>query len=126
LANRNVHVIPGISAFQAASAVFKEALTVQEDRMMLLPATDMNRVEAALAHCETLVLYKVGPRIDALCALLEQKGKAQDARLVCYAEDAVRQYTTRSLRQAQNDTPGYMSTVIVHLNRCGWKDVALS
>lgn len=90
--------------------------------MMLMPATDMARVEAALAHCETLVLYKVGPRINALCELLERNGKQQGARLVCYAEDSVRQYTTRSIRKALDDRPGYMSTVIVHLDRCRWKD----
>ena len=124
LPNENVHVVPGISAFQAAAAVFQEALTIQEDRMMLMPATDMSRVEAALSHCETLVLYKVGPRITALCELLEKKGQDHGARLVCYAEDSVRQYTTRSIKNALEDNPGYMSTVIVHLNRCGWKDVS--
>lgn len=121
-----IHVVSGVSAFQAASAIFQEALTIQEDRLMLMPATDLARVAEALDRCETLVLYKAGQRIDALCALLEQKGYGESARLVCYAEDSTRQYTTRTLRNAVGGKHGYMSTVIVHLKRAGWNDVVVS
>lgn len=119
-----IHVIPGISAFQAASSIFREALTIQEDRMTLMPATSMDRVNEALNHCETIVLYKVGPRIDSLCKLLERRGLDKGARLVCYAEDAIRQYNTKTIQKAIKDKPGYMTTVIVHLNRCRWSDVS--
>ena len=94
--------------------------------MMLMPATDLDRVAAALNHCETLVLYKAGRRIDALCDLLEKTGLADRARLVYYAEHATRQFTTRTIREAAGKSHGYMATVIVHLNRCAWDDVKLA
>lgn len=124
--NHLIHVIPGISAFQASSAIFGEPLTLQEDRMLLMPATDLSRVEAALNHCETLVLYKAGRHINALCQLLEKKGLANSARLVCYAEHGIRQYDTRTILDAMGLEPGYMATVIVHLNRCTWDQVSCS
>lgn len=115
-----IHVVSGISAFQAAAALFAAPLTVQEDRLTLMPATDLDAVAAALDRCETLVLYKAGKKIRALADLLESRGLLGVARLVCYAEQNGRQFVSTDLRAAQDGLHGYMATVIIHLGRKEW------
>jgi precorrin-2/cobalt-factor-2 C20-methyltransferase len=125
LANRlpagHLHVVPGISAFQAAAGMFAEPLTLQEDRMVLMPATDLDEVERMLGHCETLLLYKVGPRLQALAALLARHGLAGEARLVCHAGQGEREVVLRDLAGPLEESYGYMSTVIVHIGRRAWR-----
>ena len=86
LANDRTHIVPGISAFQAVASRFGEAVTIQDDRLTLMSAADLAAVEEALAHCETLVLYKAGSRMAALRDLLRRKGMLDRARAVFYAE----------------------------------------
>jgi len=118
----HVHVVPGISAFQAASCLFAEALTIQEDRVLLMPATDLAHVDRALGECETLILYKAGRQIDALADLLDRKGLLQRACLACYAEQEGREFITRDLRSGGAGTHGYMATVVVHIGRRRWNN----
>jgi len=122
LRNDCVHVVPGISAFQASACLLDEALTMQEDRMTVMPATDLARVEEALDHCETLVLFKAGKRIAELADLLDRRGLLGKARVVCYAEQPDRQFVSTDLREAANARHGYMATVLVHVGRQGWPD----
>ncbi len=118
----NVHVVPGISAFQATACMFEQPLTIQEDRMTLMSATDMGRVEQALGSCETLVLYKAGKRIGELSELLKRHGLLDRARLVCYAEQGDRQFVSSDIQAAAQQDHGYMATVIVYVGRHGWDD----
>ncbi len=118
---QRIHVVPGISAFQASAALLGEPLTLQEDRLYMMPATDMEAVEHALDCCETLVLYKVGPHLRQLGALLERRNLLNVARLACYVEQEGREAIFRDFHQAlTNDSHGYMSTVIIHLGRRAW------
>jgi precorrin-2/cobalt-factor-2 C20-methyltransferase len=118
-----VHVVPGISAFQSAAALFTDPLSIQEDRLMLMPATDLAAVARALDQCETLVLYKCAKRIEGLLELLERRGLADRARLVCYAEQGGRETIFANLRDAaQRASPGYMATAIIHTGRRKWNE----
>jgi precorrin-2/cobalt-factor-2 C20-methyltransferase len=67
-----IHVEPGISAFQMTASCFTDPLTLQEDRLMIMSATDLVAVENALDQCETLVLFKAAGDLS---------GARQDARL---------------------------------------------
>jgi precorrin-2/cobalt-factor-2 C20-methyltransferase len=117
-----IHVVPGISAFQATASVLGEPLTLQEDRLNIMPATDMDAVARALECCETLVLYKVGPRLRQLGALLESRNLLDRARLACYVEQQGREAIFRNFRDAlADDSHGYMSTVVVRLGRRSWE-----
>jgi precorrin-2/cobalt-factor-2 C20-methyltransferase len=122
MAPSHVHLVPGISAFQASACKFPEALTIQEDRLLIMPATDLAAVEAALDHCETLVLYKAGRKIPEVVALLERRGLAHQGRVICYAEQPGREFVTDDLCQAAQGHHGYMATVIVHVNRRTWRE----
>lgn len=115
-----VHVVPGISAFQVAGAMFAEPLTSQEDRLMLMPATDLDAVERALSQCETLVLYKCAKVMAPLAVLLEKHGLANAIRLVCYAEHDTRKAVYTNLRDAMKETHGYMTTAVIHVGRKKW------
>ncbi len=115
-----IHVVPGISAFQSVASQFAESLSIQEDRMMLMPATDLGRVEDALDRCETLVLYKAGRRIEGIADLLGRRGLLDRVRLVCNAEQEGKEFVTTDLRQAAGRRCGYMATVIVHIDRKQW------
>jgi precorrin-2/cobalt-factor-2 C20-methyltransferase len=116
----HVHVVPGISAFQVAGALFAEPLTIQEDRLMLMPATDLDAVERALGQCETLVLYKCAKIMAPLAALLGKHGLAGAARVVCYAEQGARQTLHANLADAIGPRHGYMATVIIRIGRKSW------
>jgi precorrin-2/cobalt-factor-2 C20-methyltransferase len=116
-----IHVVPGISAMQAAAARFGDPLTIQDDRLILMPAVRLEQVAEALTRCETLVLYKVGPRLKALTDLLAQQGLLDRARLVCHVEQEGHEVIINRLTDDLPEAMGYMSTVIVQLGRKGWE-----
>jgi precorrin-2/cobalt-factor-2 C20-methyltransferase len=116
----HIHVVPGISAMQAAASRFGIPLTIQDDRMILMPAVRLEQVEAAFGQCETLVLYKVGPRLKGLTALLEQHNLLERARLVCHIEQEGRELVINRMTTDMPEEMGYMSTVIVQLGRKEW------
>lgn len=119
VAPERLHVVPGISAMQATAAVFGEDLTLQEDRLTLLPATDLKVVEQALESSESVVLYKVADRLDAVIDLLEAKGLLDQARL-SFAVEQDRQQLVMDLREAKGTRLGYMSVVMVRTGRKAW------
>jgi len=121
VSNDKISVIPGISAFQAIAAKFGDALTIQEDRMTLMPATCLEQVEKAIKNCETLVLYKAGKKIEELAALFEKYNIIDSAKAIFYAEQDEREFIADDLRSVAGKQPGYMATVIVHIDRRAWK-----
>ena len=116
-----LHVVPGISAMQAAAAAFGAPLTVQEDRLTLMPATDLAAVARALDSCETLVLYKVGGQLPALRALLAERGLLAQARLGCAVEQAGREVLYRDLGDPVAAALGYLSVVLVRCGHRPWR-----
>jgi precorrin-2/cobalt-factor-2 C20-methyltransferase len=116
----HIHVVPGISAFQSAAAHFCEALTLQEDQLCLMPASDLARVAQALDHCQQLVLYKIGPRLPQLVELLRERGLLDFARLVSNAEQAEERIVTR-LEEA-DPALGYLSCVLIRVDHRPWHE----
>ena len=116
-----IHLVPGISAMQATATRFLAPLAIQDDRVMLMPATDLDEVERALAHCETLVLYKVGARLGALAEVLRRHSLGHATRVACQVEQPGKEVLFESLDEAlRAEAPGYLSTVIVHVGRREW------
>jgi precorrin-2/cobalt-factor-2 C20-methyltransferase len=124
LAPEHIHVVPGISAYQAAGACFGESLAIQEDRVTLMTATDMVEVENALDNCETLVLYKAGRSLGPLADLLERRGLLDRARAACYVEQPNRQLLTTNLRDLVDTKQGYMATIIIQIGNRRWLEPA--
>ncbi|PNU21725.1 precorrin-2 C(20)-methyltransferase [Geothermobacter hydrogeniphilus] len=121
LPRERIHVVPGISAFQTGASRFGVPLTLQEDRLTLMSATDLELVAGALDHCETLVLYKAGGMISALRTLLKERGLLGSARLVSCVEQGNGELLVDNLESWQPVPLSYMSTLIVHVGRQGWR-----
>jgi precorrin-2/cobalt-factor-2 C20-methyltransferase len=115
-----VHTIPGISAFQIAASKFGIPLTTQEDRLCIMPATDIEAVQAALETSETVVLYKCAKQLQALASILSQKGLDKQCRVVCYAEQGDRETVFHDIHSAAASGNGYMATAIIFVNRKKW------
>ncbi len=116
-----IQVVPGISAFQTAASRFHDALTLQEDRLMLMSATDLVAVEAAFTQCETLVLYKAGGVINELLALLKKHELLTVARLVSCAEQGEGEMVIADLTEFTPQKMSYMTTMIIHCGRRNWQ-----
>lgn len=116
-----IQVIPGISAFQTTASRFHDALTLQEDRLMLMSATNLAAVETALSNCETLVLYKAGGVISELLALLTKHDLLGMARLVSCADQGEGELVVDDLRNFVPDSMSYMTTMIIHCGRRNWQ-----
>ena len=117
--NRLLHMEPGISAFQAATSLLVQPLLLQEDRLLLMPATHLDDVEDALDRCETLVLYKAGGKLRALAELFARRG-IRSARAVSYAGIDGRQKIIEDLSLATDNRDEYLTTVVVRLGRRQW------
>ena len=117
----SLRVVPGISAFQAAAARFVDPLCLQEDRMLIMPATDMVEVEKALDNCETLLLYKAGKNIGKVRDLLARRGLLSKAKTAFYVEqEGEILWDDMSLELAPEGK--YMTVVIVHCGSRDWQE----
>ncbi len=119
---RHIQVVPGISAFQIAASRFHDALTLQEDRLLLMSATDLEAVEAALTNCETLVLYKAGGVIQELLNLLKKYQLLAAARLVSCAEQGKGDLAIDNLTDFNPSAMSYMTTMIIHCGHRNWQE----
>lgn len=122
LAADRIHIVPGISAFQTGACRFGEALTLQEDRLTLMSATDLEAVTEALDHCETLILYKAGGVINELLLLLRQRNLLGSSRLISCADQQDDELILANLEGWQPGELNYMTTMIIHTGRRVWDE----
>jgi precorrin-2/cobalt-factor-2 C20-methyltransferase len=120
VARENIHLVPGISAFQIGASKFHDPLTLQEDRLTLMSATDLDAVAIALEHCETLVLYKAAGVIDQLLELLEKHGLLGTSKLVSCAEQGDGELLVDNLLGWSPGELSYMTTLIVRVGKRDW------
>jgi len=66
------------------------------------------------------VIYKIGPRAQAVAGLLKRRNLARRAWMVCYAEQGDKERVITGLDELPEGRIGYMSTVIVPVRRRGW------
>jgi precorrin-2/cobalt-factor-2 C20-methyltransferase len=118
----HLHVVPGISAFQTSASRFAEALTLQEDRLTLMSATNLTAVEQALDHCETLVLYKAGGCIAELMEILRQRNLLHKACLVSCGEQGDHELQIKDLSTWTMTPLNYMTTMIIKIGNRAWQE----
>ena len=121
-----LHVVPGISAFQMTASCFNEALTLQEGRLLLMSATNLQAVEKALEQCETLVLFKAAGDLPGLLALLESRNLLHRAKLVSAGGQGEHEIRVADLSCWQRVDLGYMTTMIIHIGKRGWQEETAS
>ena len=122
LPKEKIQLVPGISAFQIGASKFHDPLTLQEDRLTLMSATDLAAVENALAHCETLVLYKAAGVIEQLLDLLTKRGLLASTKLVSCAEQGDGELLVDSLDGWTPRELSYMTTLIVRVGKRDWRE----
>ena len=121
LTKEKIHLVPGISAFQIGASRFHDPLTLQEDRLMLMSATDLTAVESALDHCETLVLYKTAGVIDQLLEILGRRNLLTSSKLVSCAEQGDGELLVDNLAEWTPGELNYMTTMIIRIGNKSWE-----
>ncbi|SDN46330.1 precorrin-2 C20-methyltransferase /cobalt-factor II C20-methyltransferase [Desulfonauticus submarinus] len=114
----HIHVVPGITAFQATGAKFGLPFVWQEDSFMVMPASDLQRIEQAISWCETLVLYKVGKVLKEVLFLLDKYNLFPSSYLAAYVEQEG-EYLISNLKKDLT-LPGYLVTLIIQTGHKSW------
>ncbi len=116
--NIEVETIPGISAFNAAASRAEVSLVEGGERLAILPVTkDLRGLREAFKEFDTIVLMKVGSKLDKIMALLKELDLLKSSVLVghvgCPEEQIVRDL--HSLKKGERS--GYLSVIIVKTQR---------
>lgn len=114
-----VVTVPGITAFSAAAALANWPLGEGKQSVTIVPASDdLEQVAAALDRGGTVVLMKVGRRLQRVLDVLESRRLLGQTVLVSRA-GMTQQYVETDLRRlrGQADDVGYLSTLIVDAGR---------
>lgn len=116
--NIEVETIPGISAFNAAASRAQVPLVQGDERLAILPITkDLRGLREAFEKFDTVVLMKVGSKLDKVMALLRELDLLKSSVLISrvgYPEERM----TRNFSSLKNrKREGYLSVMIVKIPR---------
>jgi len=121
-----VQTVPGITAFSAAAALTGFPVGEGKQIVTIVPASDdMDVLGWALDSGGTVVLMKVGKRLEKVLAELEARGLADHAVFVSHAGMRRQRIETdlRRLRGAPEEI-GYLSILIIQAGRGATKGAA--
>lgn len=108
-----VETIPGISSINAAAAQANLPLAEGDEKMVVIPATaGIERIAAALAHHETVVLLKVKPLYADIVELLRAAGK-ENSTVFVERVGSGRQKIISDFNDIAAHSPDYLSLMIV-------------
>ncbi|MBM4348508.1 MAG: precorrin-2 C(20)-methyltransferase [Deltaproteobacteria bacterium] len=115
-----VETIPGISAFNAAAARAQVPLVQGDERLAILPITnDLRGLREAFEKFDTVILMKVGSKLDKVMVLLAEldllKHSVLVSRLGQPGERMI--HDLSSLNNAERE--GYLSVIIVKIPKRG-------
>lgn len=111
-----LRTIPGISAFNAAAASSGLPLVKGNERMAVVPVTrDLRPLRKALKEFDTVVLMKIGSKLNAVIRLLKETGLIKNSVLISRAGQAGEKIIKNSELLALGSKPklGYLSVIIV-------------
>ena len=108
-----METIPGISAFNAAASRAGFSLLEGKEKMAVLPVTEtLDGIEAALDTFDTVVLMKVGAKLQKVISLLKQKGLTQNAVLISRVGHP-NEKIIRKIASIKDKELGYLSVILV-------------
>jgi precorrin-2/cobalt-factor-2 C20-methyltransferase len=108
-----VETIPGISAFNAAASLAQIPLVEGKERLAILPVTDdLRPLREAFREFDTVVLMKVGSKLERVVRLLDELNLIKNAVLVSHA-GCPNEYIERDLSILSGKELGYLSVIIV-------------
>ncbi len=111
----NVVTIPGITAFSAAAALAEFPIGKAKEPVTIVPtADDLDSVKNALSAGGTVILMKIGNRLDRILDILEEKGMLEQGVFVSHAGMGNQRVET-NLRKLRGEGPekGYLSILLV-------------
>jgi precorrin-2/cobalt-factor-2 C20-methyltransferase len=114
----SVVTVPGITSFSAIAALTEFPLGEGREPLTVIPAIDdLDDVRRSLEKGGTIVLMKIGKRLNAVLDILDEAGLIERGVFVTHAGMANQRIETdlRSLKGEQKET-GYLSTLIIHTN----------
>lgn len=113
-----VVTVPGITSFSASAALTRFHLGEGKEPITIIPTDDdLSPARDAILRGGTVVLMKIGHRLPAILALLEETGTIATSVLVQKAGQPEQRIETdlRQLHQnAPDDEAGYLSVLLVH------------
>jgi precorrin-2/cobalt-factor-2 C20-methyltransferase len=112
----DVVTVPGVTAFSAAAALAEFPIGEGKQRVVIIPASDdLDVIGEALAGGGTLILMKLGRRLNKVVDFIEQAGFLDRAVYVARAglEGQQVEVNLRKLRQ-QKQEADYLSILLVH------------
>jgi len=108
-----IETIPGVSAPMACAAILNRTIARGRERFCVLPLPqEIDELQSILRAFDSVVIMKVGRRLDELTRCLQAWGRAADAALVSHvgmSDECV----VRSLEDEVSSEAGYLATVIV-------------
>jgi len=108
-----VEVIPGVSAFNAASALIQIPLVEKNERLAVVPVPiSLEEFSGLAQYVDTVVFLKVSAAYDETLDLLEKSGFAGDAYLVSRC-GGVDEFWTNDPFSLRGQTVDYLSLLIV-------------
>jgi precorrin-2/cobalt-factor-2 C20-methyltransferase len=111
----NIHpeTIPGVSSFSAAASKVGVPLVEGEGRLAILPAgEDLNRSKWIFDEFDTVVLMKIGSKLNKVVKFLDKLGYLKHSTLVSHVGCANEQ-VIEDLSNLEDKRAGYLSVIIV-------------
>lgn len=111
-----VVTVPGITAFSAAAALAEFPIGEGKQQVVIIPASDdLDVIGEALTKAGTVILMKVGRRLDKVLDFIEQAGFLDRAVYVARAglQGQQVEVNLRKLRQRKQEAD-YLSILLVH------------
>ena len=111
--NIGVETIPGISAFNAAAASSGLPLVKGDEKLAILPVTkNLKGLKKTLKEFDTVVLMKIGSKLDRVICLLKEMKLMKNSVLVSHAGQAGEKIIS-DLSSLKDKKLGYLSIIIV-------------
>ncbi len=111
--NIKAETIPGITAFNAAAAAGELPLVKGDETLAVVPVTkNFKGLRKILKGFDTVVLMKVGSKLESVIRLLKEMKLAKSSILVSHAGQA-NEKIIRGLSSLKDKRLGYLSVIIV-------------
>lgn len=108
-----IETIPGISAFGAAASSVGMPLVKGNESMAVFPVTgNIKKLKGIFKEFDTVVLMKIGSRLNELMRLLEKLKLIKNSVLISRAGQP-NEKIIRDISSIENNKLGYLSVIIV-------------
>ncbi len=109
-----IHTVPGVCSPLAAAAALGQPLTVQQQRLTILPAMHtLDALETALDQAEVVVLMKVAAVYEPVWAILQKRELLSQSRVIAHVSSPNQLIYDNLGNHPQLSLP-YFSLLIVH------------